>query len=72
MDYIATIHHGIDLEQFTFNPTPEEYLLFFGRIHADKGTYEAIQIANKCKKKLIIAGIIQDEVYFKEKVKPYS
>jgi glycosyltransferase involved in cell wall biosynthesis len=71
LNYIATIHHGIDLEQFTFNPTPEDYLLFFGRIHADKGTCEAIQIANKCKKKLIIAGIIQDAIYFEEKVKPF-
>lgn len=71
LNYLATIHHGIDLEHFTFNPAPEEYLLFFGRIHADKGTYEAIQIAKKCKKKLIIAGIIQDMAYFKKKVKPY-
>jgi glycosyltransferase involved in cell wall biosynthesis len=71
LDYISTIHHGIDLEQFTFNPTPEDYLLFFGRIHADKGAYEAIQIANKCGKKLIIAGIIQDTTYFEEKVKPF-
>ena len=71
LNYITTIHHGIDLKQFKFNPTPEEYLLFFGRIHADKGVYEAIQIAKKSKRKLIISGIIQDEVYFKEKVKPY-
>ena len=71
LDYIATIHHGIDLEQFTFVSTPGEYLLFFGRIHADKGVFEAIQIAQKCKRKLIIAGIIQDKVYFGEKVKPY-
>jgi glycosyltransferase involved in cell wall biosynthesis len=71
LDYIATIHHGINLEQFTFNSTPDEYLLFFGRIHADKGAYEAIQIAKKCKRKLIIAGIIQDRVYFDEKVKPF-
>lgn len=71
LDYIATIHHGIDLEQFTFIPTPGEYLLFFGRIHDDKGVFEAIQIAQKCKRKLIIAGIIQDKAYFEEKVKPY-
>ena len=71
LDYLATIHHGINLEQFTFNPAPEEYLLFFGRIHADKGVYEAIQIAKKSKKRLIIAAIIQDEIYFKEKVKPH-
>jgi glycosyltransferase involved in cell wall biosynthesis len=71
LTYIATVHHGIDLDHFTFNPAPEEYLLFFGRIHADKGVYEAIQIANKCKKKLIIAGIIQDSAYYEAKVKPF-
>jgi glycosyltransferase involved in cell wall biosynthesis len=71
LDYLTTIHHGVDLEQFTFNSTPDEYLLFFGRIHADKGTYEAIQIAKECNRKLIIAGIIQDESYFNEKIKPH-
>jgi glycosyltransferase involved in cell wall biosynthesis len=71
LDYVATIHHGIDLEHFIFNPDPEEYLLFFGRIHPDKGAYEAIQIAKKCMRKLIIAGIIQDIEYFDEKVKPF-
>ena len=71
LNYLATIHHGIDLDNFTFNPEAGEYLLFFGRIHADKGAYEAIQIAKKSKRKLIIAGIIQDDIYFKEKVKPY-
>jgi glycosyltransferase involved in cell wall biosynthesis len=71
LNYIATIHHGINLEHFTFNPAPQDYLLFFGRIHADKGAYEAIQIAKKCKKKLIIAGIIQDGAYFEKKVKPF-
>lgn len=71
LDYLTTIHHGINLEQFTFHPDPGEYLLFFGRIHSDKGAYEAIQIAKKCRRKLILAGIIQDEVYYKEKVKPH-
>jgi glycosyltransferase involved in cell wall biosynthesis len=71
LTYLATIYHGINIEHFNFNPTPKDYLLFFGRIHHDKGTYEAIQIAKKCKKKLIIAGIIQDNVYFETKVKPF-
>jgi glycosyltransferase involved in cell wall biosynthesis len=71
LTYLATIHHGINLEHFTFNPAPEDYLLFFGRIHPDKGTYEAIQIAKKCKKRLVIAGIIQDKAYYEKNVKPY-
>ncbi|MBU2591189.1 MAG: glycosyltransferase [Nitrospinae bacterium] len=72
LDYIRTIHHGIDLNEFTFNPEPQDdYLLFFGRIHSDKGAKEAIEIARRSKKRLIMAGIIQDEVYYKREVEPH-
>ena len=37
LEYLATIHHGIKVSDFTFNPTPSSYLAFFGRIHRDKG-----------------------------------
>ena len=68
LDYIKTIHHGIDIEQFDFQPAPDEYLLFFGRIHKDKGTREALDIARACSKKLILAGIIQDQAYYDQYV----
>ena len=71
LDYIATVYNGIDSKDFTFNPNPKDYLLFFGRIHPDKGAWESIQIAKKTKKKLIISGLIQDDAYFEEKVKPF-
>ena len=44
LDYIKTIHHGVDITQFDFRPEPEGYLLFFGRFHHDKGAKEAIEI----------------------------
>jgi len=71
LDYIATIHHGIDLKQFTYQPESQDYLLFLGRIHPDKGVHDAIEVARKTDKRLIIAGIVQDEMYFKERIKPY-
>jgi glycosyltransferase involved in cell wall biosynthesis len=71
LDYVATVYHGIDLKNFTFNPTPGEYLLFFGRMHWDKGAKEAIEIAKAANMKLIMAGIIQDEDYFKKFVAPH-
>lgn len=71
LDYIDTVYNGIDTKDFTFNANPEDYLLFFGRIHPEKGTYESIQIAKKANKKLIISGLIQDEHYYEEKVKPF-
>src|SRR5690606_41986358 len=48
-----------------------DYLLFLGRIHPDKGTAEAITIAQKSMNRLVIAGIIQDQNYFDEKVSPH-
>jgi len=71
LDYIATVYHGINLDEFTFNQEMGDYLLFFGRIHNDKGAKEAIQIAKAFGKKLIMAGIIQDEKYFAEELAPH-
>ena len=51
LDYISTIHHGIDLNEFRFNANPSDYLLFFGRIHPDKGAKEAIDIAKGIRQK---------------------
>lgn len=70
LNYIATVYHGINLEQFDFKKEMGDYLLFFGRMHKDKGAKEAIQIAKKFGKKLIMAGIIQDAEYFEQEIKP--
>ena len=70
LDYVATIHHGIDTAAFALHATPGGYLLFFGRIHPDKGTAEAIEVAARCGIPLVIAGIVQDQRYFDEFVAP--
>jgi len=71
LNYAATVYNGIKVDEFTYCNVPGDYLLYFGRIHNDKGTYEAIQIAKKSGMKLIISGIIQDQKYFNEKVEPF-
>ncbi len=71
LDYIATIHHGIDIAQFPFLEAEGKYLLFFGRIHPDKGVREAINVAQRVGIKLVIAGIIQDQDYFAAEVEPH-
>lgn len=70
LNYLATVYNGLNTDEFEFNEQPQDYLLYFGRIHPDKGTAEAIEIAKKSKRKLLIAGIIQDERYFKEQIEP--
>ena len=71
LKYLRTVYHGINLDEFTFNPNPEHYILYLGRIHPDKGTADAIQIAKASNQKLILAGIIQDHDYFKKEVEPH-
>jgi glycosyltransferase involved in cell wall biosynthesis len=71
LDYVGTVYNGLNTSEFTFKAQSAAYLLFFGRIHPDKGTAEAIKIARRSHRKLYIAGIIQDENYFKDCVEPH-
>ena len=71
LKYAATVYNGINEKEFTFRNKHGDYLLFFGRIHPEKGTHECIEIAKRAGMKLIISGLIQDEVYFKEKIEPF-
>ncbi|NQU77148.1 glycosyltransferase family 4 protein [Candidatus Falkowbacteria bacterium] len=50
------IHNGIDSSNFTFNEKPKDYLLFSGRINANKGGDIAVSIARKTNKPLNILG----------------
>lgn len=70
LDYVATIGHGV-AEPKVGLTEPADHLLFFGRIHPDKGTAEAIEIARRCGRRLDIAGIIQDQTYFDQRVAPH-
>jgi glycosyltransferase involved in cell wall biosynthesis len=71
LSYAATILHGIDTDAFALHPSPGSHLLFFGRIHPDKGTADAIAVALKSGRRLVIAGIIQDHAYFEAEVAPH-
>ena len=68
-NYAGTIYCGIDIKKFTFNLKPENYLAWLGRIHHGKGLVEAVDVANKSKNELVIAGNMtckSDEDYYKE------
>ena len=71
LHYLATIYHGIDLGEFTPRTVAGEDLVFFGRIHPDKGVAEAIALARHTGRRLVIAGIIHDEEYFAREIAPH-
>ena len=71
LSYAATIHHGIPLDDFSFDPVGSDDLLFFGRIHPDKGAGEAIRAVHAAGRRLTMAGLVQDEGYHAREVAPF-
>jgi glycosyltransferase involved in cell wall biosynthesis len=71
LNYLATVYNGIDLSLYPLQQPGGDDLIFLGRIHPDKGVHLAIEVARLSGMRLIIAGIIQDEAYFRERVKPH-
>ena len=71
LDYLATVHHGIDLAEFTPTLEAGDDLVILGRVHPDKGTAEAIEIARQSGRRLIICGPVVDARYFAEQVEPH-
>ena len=68
--YAATIHHGIPLDDFPFDAVGSDGLLFFGRIHPDKGAAEAIAAARASGRRLDLYGLVQDDGYYAREVVP--
>ena len=54
-----------------YRATGGDSLVSFGRIHPDKGTADAIEIARRAGRRLVICGIVQDERYFADVVEPH-
>jgi glycosyltransferase involved in cell wall biosynthesis len=71
LTYDATIHHGIELDRFSVGAGDGGYLLFLGRIHPDKGTAVAIDVARRAGLPLVIAGVVQDQAYFDAEIAPH-
>ena len=71
LEYVATVHHGVDVATLPFSASAGEELVCFGRIHPDKGTAGAIEIARRAERPLVLCGPVQDERYFAEEVEPH-
>ena len=69
VNVVGTVLHGIDTDNFTFQQTPEDYLLFLGRFTDGKGPLQAIEIAKRLGMKLILAAAEDD--YYRERVAPH-
>jgi len=69
----AVIYHGIDLEVYRPGPGTGGYLLFVGRMSAEKGVHHAVRSARRAGWPLVIAAKIREpaeRAYFDQQVRP--
>jgi glycosyltransferase involved in cell wall biosynthesis len=72
INWIATVHNGIDVKNYRYYPVAGDYLCFVGRISLDKRPERAIEIAKRVGIPLKIAAKIgpEDREYFTSMVEP--
>ncbi len=56
LNWFANVYHGIDTQLFNFNPHPQDYFLYLGRVTEEKGVHLAIEAAEAAGVPLWIAG----------------
>lgn len=74
LQWVKTIHHGIDTSEMEFYSTPGQYLAFLGRISPEKRPDWAIEIAKRSGVPLKIAAKIEGKEshdYFDSYIKPH-
>lgn len=73
--FAGTVYNGLPMEHYPFSDAPEEYLLYVGRIDAEKGVHLAMDAAVRLGMKLVIAAKLDAQVphigrYFEAEVRP--
>jgi glycosyltransferase involved in cell wall biosynthesis len=73
LNWVANCPNALELDIYPVSPHKGDYLLFLGRLSADKGCHRAIEVAKEAGIPLLIAGKMQDHAekeYFEEYVRP--
>lgn len=71
LQYAATAYNGLDVSAIPWQSSKEDYLVHVGRIHEDKGTLEAIQVAKATNHRLFFFGAIDPKSdYWSKHIEP--
>jgi len=71
LNYISTIYNGLPVLGTPWSEEPGKYLLFVGRLIAEKGVAEAVEVARLAGERLVIAGPPTESPYWMEKIAPH-
>lgn len=64
------VYYGLDLNEWKFNYSKKRHFIHISKIAKYKAQHLAIRIARKAGKKLILAGNVEDRLYYYSIIKP--
>jgi glycosyltransferase involved in cell wall biosynthesis len=70
LPYAATVYNAVDTNEFTFNVTPDNYVLYLGSIGRNKNPKDAILAAKAAGVPMKIGGRIKDQAYYDTEITP--
>jgi glycosyltransferase involved in cell wall biosynthesis len=73
LNWCATVHNAIPVDEYPFRTEKEDFLLFLGRMSPDKGAHLAIDAARAVGRPLVIAGKCNEpaeRAYFDLQIRP--
>jgi glycosyltransferase involved in cell wall biosynthesis len=72
LDFAATVHHGVPVEDFPFGERCDGYLAFVGRFAPEKGAHTAIDAALRAGLPLLLAAKVEplEQAYFDAEIQP--
>jgi glycosyltransferase involved in cell wall biosynthesis len=73
LNWVATVPNGVDVASYPYREDKEDWLLFVGRMVADKGAHLAIDAARAAGRRIVVAGKMNEpaeEEYFEREIRP--
>jgi glycosyltransferase involved in cell wall biosynthesis len=73
LNWISTVHNGLDVEAWPYRERKEEYALFLGRFHPQKAPHLALDAAHAAGMPLVLAGKCSEPIekqYYEREVTP--
>ncbi|MDQ4148782.1 MAG: glycosyltransferase family 4 protein [Actinomycetota bacterium] len=73
LPWVGTVHNAVSVREYPERARKEDFVLFLGRMNADKGAHLAIDAASKAGYPIVLAAKCnepQERAYFEAEIKP--
>jgi len=73
INWVGTVHNAVDVDSFPFRADKDDYVLWVGRFHPEKGPHLAIDAARAAGRRIVLAGKRiepEEKAFFEAEIAP--